>query len=53
MKQNIFVNSENFVITISFVAAKIKFSKELGMSCSDSAIFEDLLCHINNFSSFI
>ena len=44
---------ENIVKTMSFIAAIINCSKRTsGILCSDSAIFEVLLCHINNFSSF-
>ena len=35
------------------IGATINFTKKTcGMLCSDSSIFEVILCHINNFSSF-
>ena len=47
--KNIFEKCKNFDKTMSFIAATVDCLKEL---FSDSSIFEVLLCHTNNLSSF-
>ena len=43
----------NFCKNYEFCSCKNKFlQRSCGILCSDSSIFEVLLCHINNFSSF-